>query len=546
MRIPSLSLLALHHPINPSAQGLVGSKSKSRAPAPGFKGLPVAAPAAVSHALPPSKGVPAFASAPTPETPEMAAAPAVQSDAPVAPVLPSSLPVGPAFPAPTEAQLDSIHLALESVTIPTGDALRAILTAGRPFPSPIDARMQAIFGMPVTHEGFERLFTPLLPSATFVVSEMRAMDHETVSFMLSALERTGRVVMQVVANFARHADGSIEFFCSDAEVEEDYRGTALTARSELLQESMMREASSHPESRLCLQGGYADNANTGARDRAIGTYLHAIRGYLFAESLGVDSEFYETDGKRSERDVGALDKLSDRDLMLEHFWHWIDHEPTLQYNGHALDDEARAILTKKLNRCVHPGQFAIVKVPGLTVEISAPGREPVRTEEIGRTYMLSGTAPIWRGLRYVNPAKEGAGVVETITRQLSAQALQDETQQEITRANKKLAAQRAKILEGIKSADATVRAEAYQAIGLHCDAAARPFLVDRLQHEVDPKVKKTLELALGLMDNLYIEPALEAASRDMTRTQEVRDSMRERLEVFRVEHPSAPAMPLAA
>ena len=441
--------------------------------------------------------------------------------------------------AVTATDVAALQFAPEPAAAPSAAECTATLVQGEPFAAPIDALMQNIFGIPVTREGFERLYSRLMPNATWLVTSVlnmkdgpyanmpENMRDQGVSFVMSGIDRTGKVAINGIMYFKRHADNAIEFYISDADVDMEFRGSALSARSELLQQAILRAISTHPDSRLTLFAGQASNPNSGKEDKAIGVYLHALRGYLFAENYGYKFDWCADSELRCERDVGALRQLSDRDLLAHELLNWVEHDASVQF-ADAPKDVTLALLRKQVAAMTYPAEFALLDVPG--VQAFMDGKHGPQLQPIGKAFMLSGCAPFWRGVRYVGPAADPA---DQEARDASANILAFETTTEIDKAVSKRAALQARVLVDLDAQDAATRAGAYLLVGRYCTSAARAFLVVRSAVENEPAVRLALGQALAMLDGELIEAYLERAANDPSVTSTVREFMGDRLALYR-------------
>ena len=429
---------------------------------------------------------------------------------------------------------DEIIIAPQQVQVASPREICATLAAGRPFKPVVAAKLQQIFRRTLTADGFAQLFQRVLPGARWLVSD-DDLDGPGISFTLSAIDRTGRVVFEVGVAICAWTDGATEIYNHSGDVDPMYRGLGITAHCEVLQEALLRALSRHPNSRLSARPSTMTDANTGKEQLGIGAYLHAKRGYLFADSMGVLSPFT---GLRHSPYDNVNRPVMHHVLMAKHFADWVMQDKNLRHGDSAADAATRRKLIELANRCRQPFEFLRLQMPGVTSAIPTPaGRKEC---SVGKAFLLSGWAPEWCGTRFVNPpAPEVAPSVKEV-RTISQTIFHNEIEREVAasreaalRLNRTIAAQ-------VNDADPQVRANAYIMIGkigpAHLDRflkkrahGKRLFRHSKSRSESDAKAREAASQARILMTGVGIDAGLCRAKNNLTLPHEVRAAMYQRL-----------------
>jgi hypothetical protein len=411
-------------------------------------------------------------------------------------------------------------------------AILRTLAGGRPFAADVEQCLLKMTGQRFTAGGLEALFTPLLPSAAWIVSGADLCG-PGMQFVVSAVDRLGKVVFDVGVCLCAYTDGSLEAFSFSGDVTPEHRGLGLTARGEKMITAILRALSAHPNTHMALRAGSMEDVNTGAAQSGNGALVHAARGYLFADSCGVDSPY-------SDGSVGDLQDpetpVSDQTLCARHFVDWLQKEPSVRIRGRPLSPTDLAELTQAAARCAAPIDF--LHLGGS--DASAQGQLPDGTlapMPLGKAFFLSSRAPIWCGVRFINPPDNTVKPEAQRRRKESQAIFVQQLQRELQRASERAALLEQKVYQQFYSASAAERQNSYQAIGLHGHPATLHFLDDRLAgnrsevgSEPDPQARLALQQALSLAAGTLRRRGLDQAAGDAQRPQWVRKAMAERLE----------------
>jgi hypothetical protein len=411
-------------------------------------------------------------------------------------------------------------------------AILQALTSGRPFAADVDQCLLKMTGQRLTAGGIEALFTPLLPSAAWIVSGANLCG-PGMQFVVSAVDRLGKVVFDVGACLCAYSDGSLEAFSFSGDVTPEHRGLGLTAHGEKMITAILRALSAHTNTHMALRAGSMEDVNTGAAQSGNGALVHAARGYLFADSCGVDSPY-------SDGSVGDLQDpqapLCDRALCARHFVDWLQKDPTVQVRSRPLSPADLAELTLAASHCTTPIEFLRLGGSDATAQARLPDGT-LAPMPLGKAFFLSSRAPIWCGVRFINPPDHTVLPEDQRLRTLSQNIFADQLQRELRRASERAAVLEQQVYQQFCSASAAERRSSYLAIGLHGHPATLRYLQERLagtsSHvgtEPNPQARLALQQALSLTAGSIRRSALRQAAADAARPQWVRDAMAERLE----------------
>ncbi len=418
--------------------------------------------------------------------------------------------------------------------------LLKLLTHGRPFPPDVAQRLLTICGHPLTAGGFEEAFAPLLPSATWVVSQAEP-DGPGVAFLLSAMDRRGQVVFEVGVNMCFWTTGAVEGFTYSADVSPDHRGLGITARGEQLQANILRALSQHPDSRLTLRAGYMTDANTGAMQPSNGALVHASRGYLFADSMDAVSPFSE--GPETELQE-PNEPVNDCSLLIRRFHQWVGEDASICIDGKPADEAQRAALMLAAQTCSQPYDFLRLGGESATALAATPGQQPTPLK-LGKAFFLADRMPVWCGVRYVNPPASSTPAAQRRLRMISQSIFSEQTARELASARRRSSAFTQKVYAQFIGADPKQRAESYLAMAMHGHPELEKRLRDRfegpppylparwcrsLAKERDPRARKALEAALHLFKPGTLSQGLQQAANNQALPLEVREAMAARLQ----------------
>lgn len=444
---------------------------------------------------------------------------------PKSPFVPRNQPVAvPAFvppiPAPdaptlTTAPPADFRAVPPAAPIPDAQGLKRLLARGTAFPPEVAAALQTMAGTPIRAGGIAAYFAPLLPHCTWVVTGAR-LTEPGVGFDLSAIDRTGQIAFAATCNMTRHAKGALELHLSNAHVDPTYRGWGLTAQGEQRTGALLQALSNDPESRITLAAGFMNNPNTGAQQPGIGTFLHARRGYLFADAFNANSPFFRfDDGKRQHGQRAMSAALRD----------WLLTEPTLTYPGVELTAGNRRTLHSKMMNFRMPYQYAEFDVPNYTAQ--APGQDAPMA--LGKAFLLSDKAPVWCGVRFVNPPSPYADERVRKARADSSARFTAQAERELKSAEARRQHVTQILWTGFNSPHADERATAYKVMGLFGDTSLLGYLRQRRQEETDPAALEKLRRAKTLLHGELMVEGLTRAANDASRPVEVRAGLLERL-----------------
>ncbi|HET6343933.1 MAG TPA: hypothetical protein VFH51_03325, partial [Myxococcota bacterium] len=343
-------------------------------------------------------------------------------------------------------------------------------------------------------------------------------------FTLSALSRAGEVIFEVGCAARRDPSGAIELHTYSAHVDPDFRGFGLTAQAEERLTALLRALSSHPDTRVTLAAGFQDDPNSGEPQASVGTYLHATRGYLYADSIGVTSEYFTFDDGTS---FG-----NDKQRLSDAFDAWCDTEPTLRKDGRPATPEERQSLRGLLSACRQPFELAAFDQAGFTAEVDIPGLGSAPAP-LGKAYLLSSRAPVWFGVRFVNPPAPGTPATVVRLRQVSDVIFHKSCTEELRRSAAKAAPAVAGLWHDLHAPDMQTRCAAWQTLGLVGDVRLLPWVQKKREKApTGSPERQAIEACLALMGGKVLVPALRAAAADPRRPEGVRESMAARLEAI--------------
>jgi hypothetical protein len=433
---------------------------------------------------------------------------------------PQPAPAAPIVGAGLRPPPPEFRVAPPLLPVPDGAALRELVCQGAPFPADVAAPLKAILGVPVRAGGVAALFAPLLPQATFCVSEAEP-DGSGISFTLSGLSRAGEVIFAVGCTARRDPSGAIELHTYSAHVAPEFRGFGLTAQAEERLTALLRALSSHPDTRVTLAAGFWADPNSGEPQPSVGTYLHATRGYLYADSMGVTSEYFGfDDGTPIGEDWRRLSDVFDA---------WCDNEPTLRKDGRPATPEERQSLHGALRACRQPFELAAFDRAGFSAEVDIPGLGSAPAP-LGKAYLLSSRAPVWFGVRFVNPPAPDAPEALVKLRQVSDALFHKSCTEELRRSAARAAPAIAGLWQQLHAPDAQTRCGAWQALGVVGDVRLMPWVQKkRDKAPVGSPERQAIEACLALMGGKVLVPALQAAAADPRKPEWVRDNMAARL-----------------
>ncbi|HKU71351.1 MAG TPA: hypothetical protein VJQ51_10960 [Burkholderiales bacterium] len=275
-------------------------------------------------------------------------------------------------------------------------AIRASMATGYSFPPEIAQKVDAVFGAPVRAGGLAEFFSPVLPQATWEIRNPEP-DGTGVSFHITAVAKNGAIDFQTGWAIRRDTDGAIELHVFDLHVAPHRRGHGLTSHIEKRTTALLRAFSLNEQTRITAVAGFNNDPNTGRPQLGIGTYLHAVRGYLYADEAGVSSEYFIFSEPRSD--------MSERQRLASDFDAWVETEPTLQYRNRSLTLPERRPLRGLAGRCEQPFELAKLDISGLTALVEGADGRSTRTS-LGKAFLLSGHASIWCAVRFINDAAQ--------------------------------------------------------------------------------------------------------------------------------------------
>ena len=464
--------------------------------------------------------------------------------APACPMAPAAVLGGPAQPRQTPA-----WLALgpcRSAAPPDAATIRATLARGRRFAPAIDAQLQQMCGIPFTAGGFEALFAPLLPAATWVVCDA-ACEGPGVSFELAAIDRSGRVVFEVGIALCAWDGGALEAHTYSADVDPQLRGLGLTARGEVLQEAILRALCPHPDARLTLRAGHQHDANSGAAQPANGALVHALRGYLFADSFGVRSPFT---GYAESAPTEEL-ALCDAAKCARQFVLYMQTAQVIYNDGRWVPSAARQALCRQAYACTQPYEFLALGGSTVLAPAHMAGGQQQHVS-VGKAFFLSGQAPIWHGVRYVNDPAEQTPAPLRALRHQSRSAFAAQLASECKSAQARITALQQAVFHQFTSSDPHLRGQAYGQMARLGHPQVQWRLLQRLyggpslgpptpqqpSQERHTEAQALLVAAMRLFDPRSMLHGLRLAAQDAERPTFIRQAMGDRLRSL-AERPQA-------
>jgi len=271
------------------------------------------------------------------------------------------------------------------------------LSTGTNFARPISEALTAVTGAALTKTGLESFYDAVLPGYSVSISGENISEAGGVDFGVKWTDASGRIVATCGRQFLRDEDGSIDLHAHSVWVDPKLRGRNVSGRIADAETDLLRALSDHPRTRQTLAAGGMFDPNEPSTMQTVGGYAWAARGYDFADRSNAVSRAYEY-GPRTAVHAEDDGVTGDGTLQQAHFRRWFD--ATLASGALKVDPRTAAAVRVGIEACEHPWQLASFRVAGLTVPVTIGDRT---TEcDLGKAYLLSGQAPYWRGVLFVN------------------------------------------------------------------------------------------------------------------------------------------------
>ena len=277
--------------------------------------------------------------------------------------------------------------------------LRQALGVGRPFSARISGMFRELTGLEVTKEGLTKLYEECMPGTRALVSASAKYRGE-IDYSVSWIDTDGKTVARIKRRVGRDDSGAIELYSHGCFTNESHRKRALSAKVMAQETKMLRTLSDHADTRLSLWAGGMKDPTNPDDFQPIGVYVWANMGFDSAQTHGFHSRLPQGGRHRArcEHDEGRLRDLPDLGLMRKVFGLWVDQAVA---DGTLPDDPAIAEKLKDAaDAWAATWDVSTFKVDGLTANLHVCG-QPCECD-IGKAFMLSGLAPRWEGVFFVN------------------------------------------------------------------------------------------------------------------------------------------------
>ncbi len=208
----------------------------------------------------------------------------------------------------------------------------------------------------------------------------------------------------------------------------------------------------------------------------------------------------------------------------------------VRQDGQPVAAAVRQALLAAAERCSQPFEFLQLGGDDMVVAVQLPG-QPSRSLPVGQAFFLSGDAPVWCGVRFVNRSAPSHPPAVKQIRQISNHLFCTAMQRESQHASSRLRQLQQQVRAQLRSDDPAARSAAYQTLARlghadalallrrrrGCDAAAHPNqAVQQADVETHPQARQALLQALRLAEpdsarrglaRAAANPALPAAVR---------------------------------
>jgi hypothetical protein len=255
------------------------------------------------------------------------------------------------------------------------------LGKGRPLRADAARGLQALLRTTVGRDGLSRLFQPGFPGVRTYVLESRADPDQTVEVTVVGIARDGAPVWTAGRVFLRSREGALEIHHTHDEVDLAYRSRNLIVDSVRREVSLLQAVDSGPTARITIDAV------------GVGKYLCALHGFEFAD---------ETEEGPSHRSHRHRDPQSDRQRLIEQGVGFL--ERISARHGVPADVMGRAL--HAMTEAKTPWDIAKVDLPGTPYTV--PDGEEGLAAGVGRAYLLSEEAPVWRAALYLQPKNPDA------------------------------------------------------------------------------------------------------------------------------------------
>jgi len=250
------------------------------------------------------------------------------------------------------------------------------LGKGRPLRADAARGLQALLRTSVGRDGLSRLFQPGFPGVRTYVLESRADPDQTVEITVVGVARDGAPVWTAGRVFLRSREGALEIHHTHDEVDLAYRSRNLIVDSVRREVSLLQAVDSGPTARITIDAV------------GVGKYLCALHGFEFAD---------ETEEGPSHRSHRHRDPQSDRQRLIEQGVGFLERVAA----RHGVPGEVMGRALRAMIEAKTPWDIAKVDLPGTPYTV--PDGEEGLAAGVGRAYLLSEEAPVWRAALYLTP-----------------------------------------------------------------------------------------------------------------------------------------------
>ncbi|MCK6549017.1 hypothetical protein L6R52_24440, partial [Myxococcota bacterium] len=276
--------------------------------------------------------------------------------------------------------------------------------------------LEAITGLAITKAGLGSIYAAALPDTRVKLSAFTSKEG-VFEYSIAWIGNLAEPVATVRRKLVRPDDGAIELYAHGAWVDEEHRGRGLSAKVMEAELALLALLSTHPGTRLSLWAGSTSNPKKRSEQQTLGPYVWAEHGFDFASRHGVKTTLgLNTARARCPGDEGELAALGDDALVKHQLRKFVDArvaDGTL-----ALDAGAKAALFDAIERAKTPADLSRLDT-GHVLDAKV-GESTVRCP-LGKAFFLSGEAPRWEGVLFVNDRAAPSAV---IARAAAAQAEQ--------------------------------------------------------------------------------------------------------------------------
>lgn len=316
------------------------------------------------------------------------------------------------------AQADDADIAKAS--------LLASLQIGKPLGFEAARMVRELTGVSITRDGLAQLYEGCLPGTKVFVEAKSA--YSSFEYSINWIDSDGVTVARINRRMGKDQDGALELYSHGCWTDSTHRDRALSAKVMAQETEMLRALSSNPKTRLSLWAGGMKDPNNPENFQPIGVYVWANMGFDAAQNHGLRSKLPMGGAFRDRcvEDKDAFRQYTDFSLAKHVFRSWLKE---MVDKGHIPDrPEITAMLEVATREWTSMWHISTFKVDGLSIPVELGGRKLAC--DIGKAFMLSGRAPRWEGVFFVNQRESSAhAVADLYSRSKIAQADTDLSKQ---------------------------------------------------------------------------------------------------------------------